>query len=325
MTTIPRSDMDTPPMPDGDAKVYLAQTEGDSVGPSSSFNYADAQKEAERLAREAELGWYEARAACDDPEVARDAADQAGAAADAAGALEGEAHDATWPDWDRSSPSVEQQKPGSSEPESDEALDGYLAINKHATQADDYARSADAVADAIERGEACPDPLLTSSLDLPPTAGRADSVAVPVSSAPPGDAQAYASTDMRNPLSADNPRFLKAYTEIASIDESHGRAPDAASERLAAVATVQSKADELGSIGRIVMNADATFAFITDTADPAALWAKRSTVAVAPAFATPVEASNARLDQVNTLLAVRGPDTAPVEAQEKYRAGPSLA
>ena len=130
---------------------------------------------------------------------------------------------------------------------------------------------------------------------------------------------------MRSPLSADNPRFLKAYAEIASIDGLHERTPDAASERLAAVATVQSKVDGLDAIGRVVMNADATRAFITDTEDPSALWAKRSIVNVVPALATPVEASNARLDQVNTLLAARGQDTERVEVKELYRAGPSLA
>jgi TusA-related sulfurtransferase len=264
MTTTSRSDTDAPLMP-GDAKVYLAQTEGDFIGPSTGFNYTDAHKEAERLEREAELGWYEARAVCDDPEAARDAAEKARAAGDAAEALGYEAHDATWPEWDRLLPEGQEQKPGSSEPDSEEALREFLGVYEHTQKAEDYARSADAVADAIERGEECPDPLLTSRLELPPTMGHTSSLEAPLSLVPPIDAQVYASTDMRNPLSADNPRFLKAYTEIASIDESHGRAPDAASERLAAVATVQSKVDELDSIGRVVMNADATRAFITNT------------------------------------------------------------
>jgi hypothetical protein len=321
MTTISRLDTDTPSMPGGDAKIYLAQTEGDFIGPSTGFNYTEAQKEAERLEREAELGWYEARAVCDDPEAARDAADKAMAAADAAEALDKEAVIATQPDWvDEDDP--DQLVPGSPE---QEAFDEYLEIMTASQRARYHAYDADAVADAIERGEECPDPLLTSSLDLPPTMGETGSLVAPLSSATPSDALADASTDMRNPLSADNPRFLKAYTEIASIEESRGRAPDAASERLAAVATVQSKADGLDSIGRVVMNADATRAFITNTEDPSALWAKRSTVDVAAAVATPVEASNARLDQVNTLLAARGQDTARVEAQEIYRAGPSLA
>lgn len=127
---------------------------------------------------------------------------------------------------------------------------------------------------------------------------------------------------MRDPQSADNPRFLKAYAEIAAIEESRGRAPDAASERLAAVATVQSKVDGLDSIGSVRMNADATRAFITNTEDPSALWAKRSTIDVASAVTIPVEASNAKLDQVNALLAAHSQGA---EAREAYRAGPSLA
>jgi hypothetical protein len=324
MTTSSGSDKDTPPMAVGDAKIYLAQSEGDLIGPSSGFNYTEAQKEAERLAREAELGWYEARAACDDPEAARAASDKARAAADAAGVIDQEATLSTWPHWDPSLP-TEQQKPGYDEPESDEAPNALNEILDDADSARYYARRADAVADAIERGEECPDPLLTSSLELPPTVGQTDSLKASVSLAPPSDALADASMDMRNPLSADNPRFLKAYTEIASIEESRGRASDAASERLAAVATVQSKVDGLDAIGRVVMNADATRAFITNTEDPSALWAKRSTVDVAAAVATPVEASNARLDQVNTLLAARGQETPRIDAQETSRTGPSLA
>lgn len=321
MTTTSRSDTDTTPTPGGDAKIYLAQTEGDFIGPSTGFNYTEGQKETERLAWEAELGWYEARAACDDPEAARNAADKAEAAAEAARSLSNEVLDTKYPDWiDEDDP--EKYEPGTPEYE---AFEEMLDLKSHADRARAYAYRADQVADAVERGEECLDPLLTSSLDLPPTVGQTGSPGAPASSAPPSDAQAYASTDMRNPLSADNPRFLKAYTEIASIEESRGRAPDAASERLAAVATVQSKVDGLDSIGRVVMNADATRAFITNTEDPSASWAKRSTVDVAAAVATPVETSNARLDQVNTLLAVRSLDTAPVEAQEKYRAGPSLA
>lgn len=320
MTTTSSSVTDTTLAPGGDPKVYLAQTEGDSVGPSTGFNYTDAQKEAERLARESELGWYEARAACDDPEAARNAADKSAAAADAAEVLKDEASGATWPDWEPSLP-LDEQKPGSSEADS-EALDEFAEVARHASDAASYASMADQVADAIERGEECPDPLLTSSLDLPPAVGQTGSLEAPLSLMPSSDAQVYASADMRDSLSPDNPRFLKAYAEIASIEESRGRAPDAASERLAAVATVQSKVDGLDSIGSVVMNADATRAFITNTEDPSVLWAKRSTIDVAAAVATPVEASNAKLDQVNTSLAAR---TQGAEAQEVYRAGPSLA
>ena len=319
LTTTSSSVTDTTLVQGGDQKIYLAQTEGDSIGSSTGFNYTEAQREAERLARESELGWYEARAACDDPEAARNAADKSAAAADAAEVLEGEASDATWPDWDPSLP-LDEQKPGSSRADAEE-LDQFEEVLRHTSDAENYASMADAVADAIERGEECPDPLLTSGLDLPPAAGETGPLES-VSSASRSDAQLHASADMRDPQSADNPRFLKAYSEIAAIEESRGRAPDAASERLAAVATVQSKVDGLDSIGSVVMNADATRAFITNTEDPSALWAKRSTIDVASAVTIPVEASNAKLDQVNALLAAHSQGA---EAREAYRAGPSLA
>jgi hypothetical protein len=317
------SDTDTLSLAGGDAKIYLAQSEGDLIGPSSGFNYTEAQKEAERLAREAELGWYEAQAACDDPEAARKASDKARAAADAVGAIDQEATVSTWPNWDPSLP-TKQQKPGYDEPESDEAPNALNEIQNDADSARYYARRADAVADAIERGKECEPPFLTSDLKLPPILGQTDSLKASASLAP-FDVLADTSMDMRSPLSADNSRFLKAYTEIASIEESRGRAPDAASERLAAAATVQSKVDGLDSIGRVVMNVDATHAFVTNTEDPSAPWAKRSTVDVTAAVATPVEASNAKLDQVNTLLASRDQGAARVEPHEIYRAGPNLA
>jgi hypothetical protein len=320
LTTTSNSETDTTLAPGSDPKVYLAQIEGDFIGSSTGFNYTEAQREAERLAKEAELGLYGARAACDDPEAARDAANQSAAAADAAEVLRDEASDATWPDWDPSS-SLDEQKPGSSDADPEER-DEFREVTRHTSAAESYANMADYVADAIERGEECPDPLLISGLDLPPTVGQTGSLEAPLSLMPSRDAQVYASTDMRDSLSPDNPRFLKAYAEIASIEESRGRAPDAASERLAAVATVQSKVDGLDSIGSVVMNADATRAFITNTEDPSVLWAKRSTIDVAAAVATPVEASNAKLDQVNTSLAARSQGAEP---QEVYRAGPSLA
>lgn len=320
MTTTSNSETYTTLAPGSDPKVYLAQTEGDFIGSSTGFNYTEAQREAERLAKEAELGLYGARAACDDPEAARNAADQSAAAADAAEVLKDEASGATWPDWEPSL-SLDEQKSGSSQADPEE-LEEFAEVLRHTSDAENYANMADHVADAIERGEGCPDPLLTSSLDLPPTVGQTGSLEAPISLMPSSDAQVYASTDMRDSLSPDNPRFLKAYAEIASIEESRGRAPDAASERLAAVATVQSKVDGLDSIGSVVMNADATRAFITNTEDPSVLWAKRSTIDVAAAVATPVEASNAKLDQVNTSLAARSQGA---EVQEVYRAGPSLA
>jgi hypothetical protein len=324
MNRVPLSITNADFTPEGDANIYLAQTEGDFIGPSTGFNYTEAQREIERLAREAELGLYEAQAACDDPEAARHGADKAEAAADAAENLFLEGHDATWPNWDRLQPNPDLQKPGSSEPDSQEALDEFAEMLDDRDAAENYARRADAIADAVERGEECPEPLLTSSLELPTTTARTGSLETPLSSTPPSDASAGASADMRDPAHGDHPRYARAYAEIASIDGWPGHSDATKSERFAAVTAFQTKADGLETIGRVSMTSQNTQAFVSDTEDPSVSWAKYSKIDVIAAVATPVEVSNRNLNQLNASLPVLEQGTERVETRENYQSGPVL-
>lgn len=131
-------------------------------------------------------------------------------------------------------------------------------------------------------------------------------------------------SDIRAPSHPENPRFEQAYAGVIGIDHERGRSPDQISERLAAALAVQSKADGLEAIRCVVMNKEGTRAFAVDNADPAAPWAKRTSVEVAAAIQQPVEASNEKLEQLTQRMAVQQQDSTLVQ-DDPGRSAPKMA
>ncbi len=323
--------------PDDHPDIHLVQQdhEGDLIGPLTGYNYSETAEASAGLRREAELGYIEAVVACEEgPEAARAAAERARAAANAAAVLDEGVDEKFGTDYPGSNLDYDKQGdiPGRPSFDTREYSEHREAFNEeagnilgNANVADLYADMAEEAADSIERGEECAPPFLTSDLKLPPTDKDAPAVATALSAASVSPPQSHEAVDMRDPSHRDHPRYARAYTEVTSIDAWPGHSDVAKSERLAAVTTVQTKADGLEAIGRVAMNAENVRAFATDTQDPSVPWAKYSNIDVIAAINTPVEVSNRNLDQLNASLAVREQETARVETRENLRSGPVLA
>ena len=97
----------------------------------------------------------------------------------------------------------------------------------------------------------------------------------------------------------DAPMYQSILRHVQAEDRKRGREPDDASERLAAGLTVDAKARGLQSVGFFQMSSDGTRAYMADTTDPSAPWAKTAAGDIATAVRQDLQASSDKMAEIN--------------------------
>lgn len=123
----------------------------------------------------------------------------------------------------------------------------------------------------------------------------------------------------------DHALFLQARGGVHALDRERGRAPDQASDQLAAALTAEGKAQGMKDIHHVVMSADGSRAFAVDTPRIDAEWNRVASVDVAPAVLQPIAASTDKVQQINDTQALQPQPDAPQRGPEDPgRGGPRL-
>lgn len=126
----------------------------------------------------------------------------------------------------------------------------------------------------------------------------------------------------------DNPMYRSVLSQVHAQDQRIGRAPDAISERVAAGLTVEARSRGLGSVGFVAFSPDGTRAFMTDTSDPTAPWARTAVADVGKASQQSIEtstASLARIEAQQPSIAAPAPTHIQSEPTREAPASPRLS
>ena len=118
-------------------------------------------------------------------------------------------------------------------------------------------------------------------------------------------------TQLNDPVHPNHAMFASALKGLHEEDEKRGREPHPLSVQMAGSLVCTARQRELSCIGFFELNKDGSKAYMTDTKDPSAEWARTAVGDVARASQQPMPDSSERVAEINQSLALTAQRNAP--------------